>query len=327
MPHLSNHFNHHDLQSDNTLHVIGVVQNTVRFQSRIRLFKEWAAEMCATPNVKLHVVEAVYGDRHPECEPTVLDYNYKAVRINSEIWLKENMINLAVRHLLPKNWNYMAWVDCDVHFRRKDWAMATMHQLQHFNVVQPWTHAIDMDYNGGILKAVTSFGYLVANKKPSHHGNHPGSNFYTYAHPGYAWSCTRYFYENVEKLLDFCIVGAGDHHMAYGCLGKIRETIHNKVGQDYLDSCLEWQRKARRACAGIVGYVHGTIEHHWHGKKSDRKYWGRWDILLDHGFNPKKDICFDSQGVVQLCGENKYKLEHDVMLYNRARNEDSIDGE
>lgn len=281
--------------------------------------------MCATPNVQVHVVEAVYGDREPECAPTVLNYNYKAVYIDSEIWLKENLINIGIRDLLPRDWKYVAWVDCDIHFRNEGWALATIHQLQHYNIVQPWTHAVDLDFHGGIIQTATSFGYLCASRKKMHHGNHPNSNHYTYAHSGYAWACTRYFYENVGGLIDFAIVGSADHHQAWSCLGKIHETIHHKAGRDYVELCIEWGRRAKRACAGIVGFVNGTIEHNFHGSKKNRQYWSRWDILISNNYNPKTDLCYDAQGVVQLCSSNKYKIEHDVMLYNRNRAEDGID--
>ena len=63
--HLVSHIKNSGLQSDNTLHVIGVISNPVRFHSRYRLFKSWASEMLKTPNVKLYVVESVFGDRKP----------------------------------------------------------------------------------------------------------------------------------------------------------------------------------------------------------------------------------------------------------------------
>lgn len=321
--HLVNQIKHHKLSKNNVLHIIGVIQNPVRYHSRYRLFQKWIKEMCALEHVQVHVVEAVYGDREPECAPTVLNYNYKMVRITSEIWLKENLINLAVRDLLPRNWQYMAWVDCDVHFRNNDWVQGTLHALQHYHVVQPWSHAIDLDFHGGIHKAVTSFGHLSGSKKPMRHGG--CKEPYSYAHPGYAWACTRYWYENVEKLLDICIIGSGDNHMAWGCLGHIKETIHGSMHQDYFHHCYEWQRKARRACGGVVGYVSGIIEHNFHGPKERRNYWGRWDVLRQHKFNPKNDLAYDEQGVLVLCSHDRHLLEHDVMLYNRARLEDSIE--
>lgn len=325
MNHLASHIHHPDLHGDNTLHVIGVISNYVRWHSRYRLARQWKAEMEKTPNVKCYIVECAYGNRKFEvtdhCNPRHLQ-----VRTHSEIWNKENLINLAVARLLPKNWKYISWCDMDVSFRDdKGWAQATLHQLQHYHIVQPWSQAVDLDFHGGIHSTFTSFGYLCANDKPMWHGkNNPG---YQYAHTGFSWACTRYFWENLRGrgLLDFSICGAGDHAMAWGCIGKIREVIHKGMSEDYFRECEDWARPAQRACASMVGYVHGRIEHHHHGPKAARGYWSRWNILTRNEYEPTRDLAYDCHGVIQLCGSNKYKLEHDISRYNRSRCEDSLE--
>ena len=324
MDHLASHIKNHDLESDNTLHVIGVLTNVVRWQSRIRLAREWQKRMEKCPNVKIYIIEGVYGDRKAEVADAS-NSQHHIIRIDSEAWIKENQINIAVKNLLPKNWKYMAWVDMDVEFADDNWALSTIHQLQHYNLVQPWSHCTDLDPHGGIMQTFKSFGYLHANDKKKHHG--AGKDGYDYAHTGFAWACTRYFYENVEKLLDFCLWGSGDHHMAWACIGAVIETIHTEVGQGYRDACLDWQKKAMHATAnGVkVGVVHGRISHYFHGPKNRRQYWSRWSIPIDHKFNPKTDIAYDSQGVIQMIGPNKYAMERDLMLMNRARMEDSIE--
>lgn len=320
--HLVNHIKHPGLASGEILHVIGVVSNPIRWHSRYRLAREWIVEMEKTHNIKVYVVEADYKDRHFEvtdkCNPRHLQ-----VHSHSEIWLKENLINLGVKHLLPKNWKYMAWVDMDVHFRDPNWATKALHALQHYHIIQPWSHATDLDFHGGIHGTYTSFGYLSAHGLPMWKSKDcPG---YTYAHTGFAWACTRYFYENVEKLLDFCIIGASDHHQAWACINKVRWAIHQGMCDDYYRECEDWQRKAYRACSGVVGYSSGRIEHHFHGPKTKRFYWDRWNILIKNKFNPKTDLAYNGSGVLTLSGSNKYKLEHDIMRYNRSRCEDSIE--
>lgn len=323
--HLKSQVKHQDLRHDNTLHVIGVIQNGARWHSRYRLFRQWLRAMLHTPNVKVHIVEAVYGDRKPECEPdqTAADgwYNYMRVHTKSEIWLKENLINLAFEHLLPKGWKYACWSDCDIKFRNKNWALNTIHQLQHYQIVQPWSDAVDLSFDGGIIQHFKSCGYYSAKHIPQAPS---GKNPYglKYGHTGYAWACTRYFKENVERLLDFAILGAGDNHMAWGCLGQVRDTVNPKISHGYKEACNDWQRKAKYACGGIIGYTPGRIEHWFHGSKRKRGYWDRWQILVKHKYDPLKDLAFTQEGVRKLKG--KKGLEHDIMLYNRSRREDEI---
>ncbi len=325
--HLTNHHNHHDLKGDSTLHVIGVITNSVRYQSRYRLYRQWVKEMEQTPHVKVYTVEAAFGDRHHEVtEPG--NPQHLQLRTKSEIWIKENLINLGVKHLLPRDWKYFAWVDCDISFEnngldgKTNWALNTMHQLQHYHILQPWSDALDLDSQEQVFGHYKSFGSLHAKRiQKCHHKKDPYGN--PYAHPGFAWAATRYWYENVGKLLEFCIIGAGDHHMSWGLLGQMVETIHNKIGPDYKKACLDWQQRAQWACGGYIGYTPGIIKHHHHGPKERRQYWGRWNILLGNNFNPITDLCYDEQGVLQLKG--KHKLEQDIQKYNRERMEDSIE--
>jgi hypothetical protein len=320
--HLVSQLRHRHMKGCSKLHVIGVIQNPVRYGSRYRLFRKWAREMVATKDVVLHVVEAIYGDRQPECAPLRGEYNYYPVRTSSELWLKENLINLGVRHLLPCDWKYMAWVDCDVTFRDPNWALETIHQLQHYAIVQPWSDATDLTYDGGVHKHFKSFGYFSAkHMQQSATSNNPYNH--PYGHTGFAWACTRYFYENVEKLIEWAILGSGDAHMAYGCIGRVQETINQRMQDGYKHRADIWSQKASYACGGIVGYTPGRLEHHFHGPKSRRQYASRWEILVKHKYNPWKDLRHDYQGVIKLKG--KKALEHAIMRYNRERQEDSIE--
>lgn len=330
--HLVNHIRNHDLESDNTLHVIGVIQNPVRYHSRYRLFHNWAREMCETGNVKLHVVEAIHGDRKRECHPEVEEghthhYNYMHVRTNEEIWLKENLINLAVKHLLPCNWKYVAWVDCDIHFCNPGWALNSIHQLQHYQIIQPWSDALHLGFEGGILEHSQSLGYRVAKGMKVAPHNRPKScdpgNPYGSGHTGFAWCCTRFFYENVEKFIDWAILGSGDANMAWGCLGNIQSTVNGAMSPGFKKSMDLWSAKAVKACNKMIGYSPGRIEHNFHGPIKGRGYGSRWKILIRWQFDPYTDLRYDAQGVNHLVG--KPGLAHDIMRYNRSRMEDSIE--
>ena len=73
-----------------------------------------------------------------------------------------------------------------------------------------------------------------------------------------------------------------------------------------------------------VGYLPGTIHHYWHGKKVDRKYLDRWEILLRNNFDPDVDISYNDRGIINLTG-NKPQLRDQLRMYFQQRNEDSTD--
>lgn len=317
--HIVNQITKPHLVQDTTLHVIGVISNTSRYHSRYRLYRRWAEHMEGLPHVKAYTVEAAFGDRHHEVTE-VGHLRHHQVRTRSEIWCKESLINLGVRHLLPTSWRYVAWVDCDVEFRDPSWALETMHQLQHFAVVQPWQNALDLGPHGNVMQTFSSFGYRY---QQGGQMQAKATDPYPYGHCGFAWACTRAFWEAAGGLVDHAILGSADHHMAWACVGKVEQTIYGGISVGYGRRLREWQARASRASRGEVGYVPGRIEHSFHGAKRKRGYQTRWQILLRHGYDPDRDLVHDEQGLVQLVG--KHGLEREIAKYNLSRHEDSID--
>lgn len=318
MSHLTNHIHHHGLRDESPLHVIGVCSNFVRWHSRYRLAREWLEAMQATRNVKVHLVECAFGDREYELSEEAPE-SYLKLRTKSSIWNKENMINLGVRRLLPHDWKYMAWIDMDVFFRNPEWAQETLHQLQHFDVVQPWSECIDLGFSNDGMQMFRSFGKLhQMGKKKQKNAKEP----YEFAHPGYAWACTRKFFESVSGLVDCAILGSGDSMMAWACIGDSAGTTWG-MGKDFEAVLSHWERCAVRVTHTQVGFVNGIIEHKFHGSKRTRYYRSRNDILAKYNFNPSRDLYYDEQGLIQLAG--KAALEHEIHKYNLSRHEDSID--
>ena len=317
--HLVSHIKNGTLRSDNTLHVIAVCENPMRYHSRYRLFREWRDAMEKTDNVIVYTVEAAYKDRH--FEVTDSD-NPRHLQLHSHqpIWHKENMQNLAIKTLLPKDWAYVCTCDADVFFQNPGWALESIHQMQDYSVIQPWSHCVDHGYHGEALQMFNSFCFqhLRGEQKQTH-----PSQPYKYAHTGYAWCYRRDFYEAVQQFLDWCILGSADHHQAFALIGEVNKTIHKGMTPNFFKLCYEWQYLAYRHTNGLLGYVPGTIDHKFHGKKAQRKYRERWQILVDNHFDPIKDIVHDTQGVVKVVG--KPHLVHECRMYMRHRNEDTIE--
>lgn len=322
---ISNSIDHHELVSDSTLHVVAVISNTQRYHSRYRIFREWAKKMEATPNVKLYVVEIAFGDRHFEVTSSSNPAHLQ-LRTSHELWHKENMVNLGVRHLLPRDWKYLAWIDGDVSFHNPNWALETIHALQHYEVVQPWSECVDLGPKGNVMRTHTSFCNLIARgitpTAPADGDYYAATKGFKAGHPGYAWACTRFFWENAEGLVDFAILGSADMNMAWGLIGKINRSYHGKLSDGFKRAAADWQRRAFRVTKAQLGFVPGMITHEFHGPKKSRFYKERAQVLVDNHFDPLVDLRRNGQGLFYVVG--KPQLEADIRNYMASRDEDSV---
>lgn len=302
---------------DNTLFVIAVISNPVGFKSRYELYRKFEQHVSTQP-IKLITVELALRDRSFEITDPGNPFDIQ-VRGTDELWHKENLINIALARL-PHNAKYVAWVDADIEFYRKDWAAATIHALQHHQVVQLWESAIDLGPAGEAMQTHTSFGSMYAKGAPNQ------SNSYTYWHPGFAWAARREALDNLGGLVEQCILGAGDHHMALAFVGGVERSFPPSIPEAYKHALHAWQDRAEHFIRRDLGFVPGTILHNWHGRKAKRKYNERWSILIKHAFDPIHDIKRNMQGVLHLT-HNKIDLRDDIRRYFRQRNEDGIDND
>ena len=101
--------------------VITVIFNPVGYKSRYNHYQKFEAHM-AQSGVKLITVECIFesaahfGLPSQKYEVTRAgDPRYIQVRAPSILWMKENLINVAIQRL-PSNIEYVAWIDGDIEF-------------------------------------------------------------------------------------------------------------------------------------------------------------------------------------------------------------------
>ncbi len=304
------------------LYVVTCISNPIRFSSRYRLYKNFAKYM-ENSGVELITIEQAFGDRPFEITDEN-NPNHIQVRSLTELWHKENMLNLAVQRL-PQDWEYMAWIDADVQFARPDWVQETLHQLQHYQVVQMFSHATDLGPNYEPLKTHNGFCYSYHNQDVT-----PAwDKGYNSWHPGFAWAINRDAFNAVGGLIDWAILGSGDRHMSLALIGKVETSFFKDMWNNcpvYATMLKEWEARAEKFIQRDIGYVEGLLLHYWHGKKKDRGYSDRWKIITENKYNPLKDIKRDWQGLFTLNDDN-LGLREGIRSYFRSRNEDSIDKE
>jgi hypothetical protein len=298
------------------LHVVTAVANPIRWRSRIKLYRRFEEHMLDS-GVRLTVVECAFGDR-PHEFATNPHVNHVPVRARTLVWTKENLLNLGLARL-PHDWRCAAWIDADIAFRRSDWASETVHALQQYDIVQPWSDCYDLGPNDEHVQIHRSFCRLAHDGVPIYPAGRAG---YTFGHPGYAWAATRRALNLLGGLIETAALGAGDHHMALALLDRARESVPAGITDGYLRPLLRWQARAIQHIGGNIGYVAGTIEHGWHGAKNKRAYVDRWDIITRNRFDPDTDLMRNTWGVLELAG-NKPRLRLDIDRYFRSRDEDS----
>jgi hypothetical protein len=326
---------------DAPLYVIAAIVNPSRYRSRYSLYRDFEKYITDAGAV-LYTVEAAYGDRDFEIT-TAGNPRHIRLRTSHEVWHKENLINIGVSRL-PPDWKYVAWIDADVQFARPDIVAETIHQLQHFRVVQMFAHATDL---GPRHEPLRSFEGFVAHwmrqndalrSGPGHSGTghsetghsetgHTGTGRYSAWHPGYAWACRRDAWDHLGGLIDFAIVGSADRYMACGLIGDIGQSLSADIVRDcpaYTEWCFEWQARAETTIKHDIGFVDGLLLHYFHGAKRNRGYTDRSAILWKNQFDPARDIKRDWQGLWQLSGR-KIGLRDQLRAYFRSRDEDSTE--
>lgn len=296
------------LTTDSKLYVITVISNPARFNTRYKLFNEFCERMKLENNIVLVTVELQQRAR-----PFITDSAIK-LRTDHEIWYKENLINIAVTHL-PDDWEYMAWIDADIEFQNKDWVLETIEQLQTYKIIQLFSHAIDMGVKKETLQVHIGFAYQYVN------GEKWLGPKYSAWHPGYAWACRRSAYNEIGGLMEFPILGSADHHMALAFIGLVEKYLNSKLHDNYKLLCKIFQNRCNKYIRGNIGFLHGTILHHFHGNKVDRQYQDRWKILINNNFDPLEDIKKDCNNLWQL-EPDKISLRDEIRMYFRQRNED-----
>jgi hypothetical protein len=302
---------------DNVLHVVAVVSNPCLFARRYILMKEFICRIEAEePNVKLYVVELAYGKQRfliaDKKNPRHLQ-----VRCETPLWHKENMINVGIKKLLPPDWKAVAWIDADIEFENPGWALDTLRILNGSkDVVQLFSHCVDMSPVGEAMKIFTSWGYQYTKRLPY------SASTANYWHPGYAWACTRKAYERMGGLYDKGILGSGDNIMALSYIQRgIDIGLNSENSSDYKKTAEEFQSRVKNL---RVGYVPGVIRHYYHGSKVNRKYGERWKILVNHKYSPAKHVTYDKNGILVPTAECPQELLDDIMSYFGERDEDDI---
>lgn len=295
---------------DKVLHVIMVVSNPCEYFRRYHLARQFILRMEQEASIQLYIVELVYGK-----QPFILTQNHPRhlqLRTKTPLWHKENMINIGTK-MFPPDWKAMAWIDADIEFESNTWALDTLKILNGYaDMVQLFSHAVDLDKDEATMHVANSGGYQYEKNLPYRMG-------INYWHPGYAWACTRKAYETMGGLYENAILGSGDQIMMLSLLGQVEKALNPNNHEEYKKDAFLFQERVRQI---RFSYVPGVIRHYFHGTKANRRYRERWQILVDHKYEPHEHLKKEPNGLLVPSNTCPPKLLEDILQYFKDRNED-----
>ncbi len=299
----------------------------------------WKFEKCIKDSGAILItVELTLRDRHFEVT-NHNNPNHIQLKSDSTLWSKENLINIGIRYL-PQSWEYAGYIDADFHMTRSDWVQETLHQLQHYSFIQLFSSYADLAQDYTIHRQMPSFMFVHKNPKQakklfnilgqnqfiddysiSSKLKHDKSPILVGASGG-AWAWRREAFDDIGGIIDFCILGSGDWHFAFGLTNKVSWAAEGKrCTNAYIEALKRWCNRAKKY-EFKCGYIENHAIHSFHGSKINRTYGTRWEILQKHQYDPLVDVKYDSNGILSFTG-NKPALEEDVRNYFRTRKEDS----
>ena len=174
------------------LYAITTVYNPAGYESRFRLYREFAKRL-EKSGVALYTVELATGDQDFAVTDAE-DPRHIRLRTPHTLWYKENLINIAVARL-PGDWEYVAWLDADIQFLRPDWVTQTIAELQRRAFVQLFSHMVDLGPNFEVLGVSESVAFRVARGA--------GQEEALQASSGFAWAARRRELEALGGLIDW----------------------------------------------------------------------------------------------------------------------------
>ena len=300
------------------LHLFSCISNPVGYKRRYQLFREFRKRMEANPNIIFHGIEMAFGDRPFEVTDAS-NPNDVQLRGNTELWHKENLLDIGMKRF---DWDKAAYADSDIAWAREDFAEETLRQLDHYHVVQMFGMVYDMDphyeLQGGVAQSYVNNWF----QRGRNHYLKTERQYTKVGAPGYAWAFRRDAFEKLGGLYSSAILGSGDYYMADAMCGNEIAELTDEMHPGYLASAEAWRQKALKLNENI-GFVSGTIFHHFHGARVNRGYNWRNNILIEHQYNPETDIRYDTRGLIVL-NDNKPRLRDAIRGYFRQRSEDDL---
>lgn len=306
-----------------TLAIVTCFFNPTHSIRRVKNFN-FFMEGIKKAGVHMLVVECAFNSRDHE-----IDHEHVIqLRSNDIMWHKERLLNIGIQRLIEEGYEKIAWLDADIKFQTPDWPKLISATLEECNLCQVFSEVLIHDNKG------VSFSSKSSLKSLQMHGD-TRSNTSRGAQSGFGWAARAEIFKQIS-LYEHAVIGGGDKMMLMASVAKnteddtLKELTYSSIACEncgyrhksaaYTSSYITWMKKWNNVVDRKVSYAPVKIEDMYHGKRSDRKYMVRRNILLNHQFDPQHDLVLEDNGCYRW-SEHKQELHEEVKAYFLSRRE------
>ncbi|MCB1124072.1 MAG: hypothetical protein KJT03_21155 [Verrucomicrobiae bacterium] len=296
--------------------------NPVGYQRRLKNYRIFRQ----TLNVPLVAVELSFeGQFH--LKPGYADILIQ-LTAESVLWQKERLLNIALEQL-PPTCRYVAWLDCDVTFDNKDWALQAQEALSRYPIIQPFSEVkeplpneVAQDDSEKRREGI-SLAYLMSKEQVPEDLLCGNMRVDYNCNSGLAWAARREILDT-DGFYDTCIMGSGNRAMLCAAMGQPEIGIRSlRMTPSWAEHYTAWANRHYEHTGGEIGFVPGTLIHHWHGNLKNRRYQSRHEDFSTFDFNPARDIAMDPSGIWRWASD-KPAMHRYAAQYFKDRKEDTL---
>ena len=249
-------------------------------------------EKNSNSKVKIVVIEAIYNNCNQLKDLSSQVFLHLKYNVKHPISLQDNLINVGINKI-PKDWQYLAWIDSDVIFNNENWADNILKELQDKDIVHCFKEADFLNQDG----TPSNFNFL--SECYTHINNIKYFDMHQRSHCGFVWALKRSFYEQIKEIFDYSIIGSNDVVMNLVVLKKSLEDyfLNSGYSKEYIDLVTEYYNRKKEV---KFTFIDNKITHLWHGDINNRNYHLRKSILKKYQFNPNQHILKNEDGIIEL---------------------------
>lgn len=255
------------------------------------------------------------------------------------LWQKERLLNFGMARAM-KMWPKadLIFLDCDVVFADAAWSRSVVEALDRFPAVQCFDtvgylpEETPLDGSSATLaqmreevafpslaKALASGRRLYEPVSTVRNGLYAPGQTPLSGNPGMAIALRPGALPGF-RFYECNLVGGADLALAAALAGALDEVFtHRAFSPGHQDHLRDWARRCIPAGSSL-GFAPQRLLHLWHGKLKDRGYSTRNAILLEHGFDPARDVDPDPAGGLRLT-QQAQALRRAVAQYLASRND------